>query len=208
MRRDVLVIMPFSDTNRTAGKTWNNILEHIFKPAVRKCGYECGAIEPSTGSLTVSIVRKIHRAWIVLADITDSNANVLYELGVRNCLSRRTIIVTQREEDIPSDLRGYWYIKYDIEPGGMERFYEKLRGLVSDIKSNPAKSDNPVSDYLETEDIYLSSVEQKKSMRKLSAIHTEITGNEITLHQIKKRPLFVNLLTTDCLNLLLTTKGC
>jgi hypothetical protein len=70
-----------------------------------------------TGKLIDSIVEHIHRADVVLADTTDRNANVFYELGIRHSLRKGTIIVCQAGQELPSDLRALWHIQYGLRPG-------------------------------------------------------------------------------------------
>ena len=102
----VFVIMPFSGTRTASEEEWTETFEHIFRPAIESTGFICRRAQVSTGSLITSIIDDLRTSRIVLADITDQNPNVFYELGVRHALSKRTIIISQRAEDIPSDLRG------------------------------------------------------------------------------------------------------
>lgn len=93
MRKDAFVIMPFSATASATEVQWTEVFQEVFKPAFEQCGYECDRAKPMTGSLTETIVERLRNARIVLADITDRNANVFYELGVRHSLRSGTIIV-------------------------------------------------------------------------------------------------------------------
>jgi pyruvate-formate lyase-activating enzyme len=151
MEKEVFIIMPFSDTKTCTKAQWTEIFEDVFKPAFKEINYTCERAEPEIGSLIKSIVKKLYKSPIVLADITDRNANVFYELGVRHSLSLRTIIVTQNADHIPSDLKGYWSIVYSITPGGVSKFKQEIKELVIKIENNQSYSDNPVSDFLNDE---------------------------------------------------------
>ena len=61
------------------------------------------------GNLAESIVERLRNSRIVLADVTDRNPNVFYELGVRHSLRSGTIIVAQNGQHVPSDLQGLWF---------------------------------------------------------------------------------------------------
>ena len=171
--KDVFVIMPFSATKSHSQAKWTEIFEHVFCPAVEACGYTCERAAPKTGSLIASIVERLREARIVLADITDRNPNVFYELGVRHSLSKRTIIVCQDLNDIPSDLRGYWSLQYGLLPGEVARFREEVGRLIYEITRSPDKSDSPVSDFLERENLSVSSYVQAENIKKLGALYTE-----------------------------------
>ena len=53
-------------------------------------------------------------AKIILADLTDRNSNVLYELGLAHALAKPAIIVTPDENLVPFDLRQLRLLIYDV----------------------------------------------------------------------------------------------
>jgi len=53
------------------------------------------------------------KAKIVIADLTNKNPNVFYELGLAHSLAKPAILVTQSMEDVPFDLRSLRVIVYD-----------------------------------------------------------------------------------------------
>ncbi len=151
MPRVCFIIMPFSTTNSCSDSEWTNIYETFFKPAIEGAGldYECRRSMASRGNIVGSILRDLKDSYIVLADLTDRNANVFYELGVRHTLKDRTILVAQDEQDIPFDLRAYAYHIYDWRTEeGKVAFQTRLKSLLSEVDSNPDRPDNPVSDFL------------------------------------------------------------
>ena len=96
-----------------------------------------------------TILQDLNDSHLVLADLTDRNANVFYELGVRHALKDRTILIAQRKEDIPFDLQAYAYHIYDWKtPGGIQALAEKIKALLTEIDDSPERPDNPVSDFL------------------------------------------------------------
>jgi len=182
-KNDVFVIMPFSGTECCSEEKWNEIYEHIFIPAIENSGYKCERALPSTGSLIESIIYKLKESSIVLADITDKNPNVFYELGVRHSLSNRTIIVAQDPKYIPSDLKGYWAIIYGTGPKDVDKFKNDIKRIITEIESNPDKEDNPVSKFIKSENIIISKYKQKEDVKKLNSLLTEFSGNRIILQE-------------------------
>jgi hypothetical protein len=214
IKKNVFVIMPFSSTASCTKEEWYEIYENVFYPAITECGYFCERAVPNTGSLIASIVEKLKTARIVLADITDRNPNVFYELGVRHALSKRTIVISQNTSDIPSDLRGYWSLEYGIRPAQVAQFKRDIHRLITEIEKNPDKSDSPVCDYLERENITILRYMQRENIKKLGALFTELTGNILFLEnflpiqypQSDTSQQFTDIfLSTDCLKLLLNT---
>jgi len=70
------------------------------------------------GSIITQIFDSLNSAEVVIADLTDRNANVFYELGVRHTLRDATILIAQRLEDVPFDLRQQAIIVYDWKISG------------------------------------------------------------------------------------------
>jgi len=204
-KRDIFVIMPFSSTASCTSAQWLEIYENVFKPAIEASGYSCNRATPTTGSLIKSIVNNLHTAYVVLADLTDRSPNVFYELGVRHALSKRTIIVAQHEEYIPSDLKGYWCIIYGTSPGQVSEFKDKIAKVVTEIQDRPEYSDNPVSDYLDHKHIDIMWFTAKDNVKKLGALITELTANINTMTEILQDPKYVDFLSIECLSLLLNT---
>ena len=128
--------MPFSSTASCSGEHWTWIFENLFKPAVEEgnLDLECRRSAPTRGSLISGIVNDLRTAHVVIADLTDRNANVFYEMGVRHSLSNRSIMVAQRSGDIPSDLRGYAYHIYDWRnEERLSEFKAKMQNLLVEV---------------------------------------------------------------------------
>jgi hypothetical protein len=200
--KTAFVIMPFSSTSTTTEQEWTEIYDHVFKGAFEGAGYECERAAPMTGSLLDSILDKLHRSEVVVADITDRNANVFYELGIRHCFRSGTIIVAQSGTQLPSDLHGLWYTQYGTRPAEVARFKEEIKRLLAAIEERGTRGDNPVSDYLEREQRSVSRFLQKDNLKKLGALVTELDGNRMVLNNRGSNREF---LSYGCLDLLINT---
>ena len=202
-KRDAFVIMPFSSTNTHLEDEWTDTFEHVFKPAFEEIGYSCERAQPMIGNLTESIVERLRQSWIVLADLTDKNPNVFYELGIRHSLNKRTIIVAKDSEHVPSDLRGYWFIPYGLKPGEVARFKVEIKRITEQIEADPERVDNAVASYLDRENMSVISVIQRSNARRLDALHTELSGNLIILDEIAHKAKKGASLNGDCIAMLL-----
>ncbi len=203
--KSVFVIMPFSDTISKTSSEWTDIFNEMFSKTFEELNYKCKRIKPTRGNLIKSILHELKTAPIVLADLTDKNANVFYELGVRHCLSKRTIIVSQSYSDVPSDLQGYWCIEYKDTAAGYRKFKDEIKNIITEIELNPNESDNPVSDFIEKENFSIHEEKQRENVKRLSALITELTSIVNTLIVIKKDPQKKTFFETHCINSLLST---
>lgn len=171
--------MPFSSTNRCTSEQWTEIFNNVHKPAVTgsRLGYRCVRSDIRTGAFIKDILMQLNQADVVLADLTDMNPNVFYELGVRHTLKNRTILVSQTMDDVPSDLRQYGVITYETTPNGVVEYKKNLNNLLRDIRDDPDRADNPVSDYLHQKSIITDPIEAKLIEKKLLALVSECSFN-------------------------------
>ena len=82
MPRNCFVIMPFSTTESCTEDEWTQIFEQVLKPAVESVGldYICRRSVATRGNIVGAIVRDLNDSHVVIADLTDRNPNVFYEL--------------------------------------------------------------------------------------------------------------------------------
>lgn len=103
------------------------IFDRHILPVVDSFGVTCrhSADFFTTQTIVNEIWSAIYYADLCIADCTERNANVFYEIGIAHTLGRRTILITQSMDDIPFDLRHWRVIPY--EAWGMEKFESDLR---------------------------------------------------------------------------------
>jgi Nucleoside 2-deoxyribosyltransferase len=108
----VFVLMPFETDWST------NVKSTIGQVCDRMAGqfqglhWERADDMTEPGRITDQIISAIERADVVIADITDANPNVLFELGYADALKKRIIVLNQRVEDTPFDIKDWRQIIY------------------------------------------------------------------------------------------------
>jgi ActR/RegA family two-component response regulator len=152
-KRKCFVIMPFSSTKSCTEEQWLDIFENMIKPAVEDSGfdYDCFRANLVIGNIIRDILDNLNKADVVIADMTDRNPNVFYELGVRHALRNATILITQDMEDVPFDLKHYSCIKYEwTTKKGKGEFNNRIREAFSVIEKDPDGADvmSPIREYL------------------------------------------------------------
>ncbi len=176
-KKKCFVIMPISKTKSCTSDEWAGIFEHMIKPAVTgsKLGFDCEQAKPLTGAFIRDILDRLNRADVVIADLTDKNPNVFYELGIRHTLKNRTILIVQNIKHVPSDLRSYWVVTYEKDLTGAEKFKRRVREILREMQKNPDKPDSPVADFLGLKNIDIFAYEKSANLKKLSALITELS---------------------------------
>lgn len=125
------VLMPFHEP-------FNGYYNHIIMDIVKGSGMKALRADQIFG--TTSIIRDvwdhIWRARMVIADVTDKNPNVNYELGLCHSLGIPTILITQRIEDVPFDYRHRRCIVYHTEEATWtDKLSAALKGTIEAVLS-------------------------------------------------------------------------
>jgi len=104
------VLMPFRDP-------FDGYYQRIIKEAVKAAGLEPLRADEIYGTRAIirDVWEQIWRARVIIADVTDRNPNVNYELGLCHSLGVPTILITQKTEDVPVDYRHRRYILYNTK---------------------------------------------------------------------------------------------
>ena len=69
-------------------------------------------------------------AQLVLADCTEKNPNVFYEIGMAHTVGKKVVLITRSDKDIPSDIKHFDYIPYIYDPEGIGALIEKLSAFL------------------------------------------------------------------------------
>lgn len=137
------VLMPFKEELK-------EIYLEIYKPICIELGFDCWRVDEISrpGSITKDIVQGIVDSDIIIADLTWSNPNVFYELGIAHALNKKTIMTCQRDEKIPFDISNYRVIIYQHTLSGCKELSKKLKKSINEMVASDAAFSNPVTDVL------------------------------------------------------------
>jgi tetratricopeptide (TPR) repeat protein len=108
--------------------------EHIIKPGVLAAGLDCVRADEILHSTMIDkpMFEQLLAADVVVADLSTSNANAIYELGVRHALRPwTTIVMAENEFAFPFDVARLNILRYehlgkDIGAGEAKRVTEEL----------------------------------------------------------------------------------
>jgi hypothetical protein len=139
-------------TNRTLDldKTYK-----IIKAAVEAAGLECIRADDivHSGEIDKPMYELLFNADIAIADLSTSNENAIYELGVRHALKpHTTIVIAEKQFKFPFDLghlviRPYEHLGTGIDFEEAERLKRELSTAIQKILPT-ADTDSPVYTFL------------------------------------------------------------
>lgn len=110
LKNKCFMIMPFDSKF--------DIVYGSVKDALEIAGYNCVRADDISGSTAImnKILQEMLSAQFVIADLSTSNANVFYELGIAHSFkdAKNVIIIKGKDEKCPFDLTHLSYIEYGL----------------------------------------------------------------------------------------------
>lgn len=150
----------------------DQIYTYVVMPAAQRLGYKTVRVAQESGAqyLTASIIQHILDAEIVVADLSDMNPNVMYELGVRHAAGKPAIHISTLGTRIPFDVANLRVIIIDItDIDSITSAAHNLSAAITEIENNPNESGSPVLAALDV-----------KSFQKLNKKETEPDSKEFS----------------------------
>ena len=160
-KRTCFVVMGFGrKTDFETGRTLDldKSYRNMIKPAVEAAGLQCIRADEivHSGLIDVPMYQQLLNADVVVADLSTSNKNAFYELGVRHALRPYTTVVIAEDgvKTFPFDVnhvvvRQYHHLGEDIGFDEVMRFRGLLTAAIGEIlKKQPRDNDSPVYTFL------------------------------------------------------------
>jgi Rad3-related DNA helicase len=151
--KSCFVIMPYGGASEEKRKHYLGVYQSIIIPAVTRAGYEASRsdITREPGNITHQIIRSLLESDIVIADLTDANANVFFELGIRHAFRKSgTIHIVDESHPIPFDIGHYRAIKYSDNFASLPTVIDEIVHAIAVRESQIGRPDNPVHDAIAT----------------------------------------------------------
>jgi hypothetical protein len=123
------VISPIGQDDTDTRKRSDQVLRHIIKKALS----DTYAVERADdigkpGLITLQIIELLMKAPMVVADLSDANANVYYELAIRHFVKKPVVHLITEGQKPPFDVAQMRYISYDLtDPDSVERAARDVR---------------------------------------------------------------------------------
>lgn len=146
--KSCFTIMPF-------GGWHDSYYLDIYLPAIEEVGFIAQRADDlfRPGTIINDIWEYTKGAEIILADLTGKNPNVFYELGLAHAIAKPAILVTEKMDDVPFDLRALRILEYDRnEPDWGAVLKRNIVRSIKEITASPLKAVMPtfLSEYNDT----------------------------------------------------------
>ena len=147
---ECFVIAPIGPPGSDVRDRTESLVEFIIKKAAQD-HYEVtiAHLLPDPGKITVQVIEKIVSSALVIADLTDRNANVFYELSLRHVLNEPAILMVQEDQldQVPFDVKDLRITPYNLQKIKQnDHTIAELRDQILLIEKNEKMSTGALSD--------------------------------------------------------------
>lgn len=114
-QKSCFIIMPISDPSDYEVGHFKRVYEHLIRPACESSNLKPIRADEvkSANHIVLDILQRIVTADLVICDLSSKNANVMYELGVRQAFDLPVVLVKDQRTDRVFDIQGLRSVDYD-----------------------------------------------------------------------------------------------
>lgn len=148
MEKTCFVICPLGEPKSPVRGRSNDVLDQIIRPVMTALGYSVNRADLTPDQTTIPdlISRHIFDDDMIIADLTDCNPNVFYELGKRHAWGGRCVHLTNDISKLPFDVRHHRVISYDLkDPEALDEARKQLRIAVWALDQVPPQCPFPLT---------------------------------------------------------------
>jgi hypothetical protein len=188
VKKKCFVIMPFSKTKEHhTDDYWARHFNSYLKPLIeRNKNLEAFRSQPLRGDIASQIITDLVNSDIVVADLTDHNPNVLWELGIRQSYKQCTITIAETGTQIPFHFSHKGILFYNGEHLENQEFEKRLLEALTNCIESPDDVDSPVLGALGGRGTLYSIIHAQENARRIQALQMEILSNDNLVKNIKE----------------------
>jgi hypothetical protein len=179
------VISPIGEDDSATRKRSDQVLKHIITSSVEQLGYEVIRADKISepGIITHQILQHIVDSPLVIADLTERNPNVFYELALRHAIRKPLVQLIKKGELIPFDVAATRIIQFDLQNlDSVEAAKSEIIAQVKSLEAGKNDSDNPISVSLDLKVLKESGNPKERSLadivEAISDLRLTLTSSE------------------------------
>ena len=130
------VVTPIGSEGDPIRRHIDGVIKAAIKPVLEEYGYQVIAAHTmsESGAIDKQIFKELYEDKLVIANLTQNNPNVMYELAARHCFGKPVIIIAEAGSTLPFDILRERTIFYVNDAQGILDLKERLQRAVESIK--------------------------------------------------------------------------
>lgn len=193
------IICPIGDKGTDTYLRSDQLKRHILMPVLDELHYEGVRADEinRSGSISEQIIGHIIEDSMVIADLTDYNPNVFYELAIRHAYKKPFVQMIILGQKLPFDVSDQRTIKYNLsDPDNIEQSRIDLKKYIENLEQNPSDIITPISSAIVAAELRKSPLQEMKILADLSSQIVDLRN------EIFKMPIRLSRLVSSQSNIL------
>lgn len=161
------VIAPIGKAGSDTRQRSDTVLQYMLKPAATECGLQARRSDEidESGIITNQIIHHLVEDPMVIADLTERNPNVYYELAVRHATGKPFVQIIEQGEPIPFDIASVRTIEIDSQTiAGGDKARQDIARQVRANKESSAIIHNPILAAVTLERLWQAASPEKRQL--------------------------------------------
>jgi hypothetical protein len=192
-KKKCFIIGPIGAEGSDTRKRSDQILKYIIVPVAEQLGYEAQRADKISepGIITTQIIERLFNDDLVIADLTDMNPNVYYELAVRHMVKKPIVQIMQDKQALPFDVSTTRTVKFNYQDlESVANCKDELVKQIKAVEKDPTKVDSPITQAAIMQGLSVSSDPVAKSNEEILSLLRMIVLRTEQLNDIKALTLF------------------
>lgn len=163
------VISPIGDVGTETRKRADELLDMIVEPATLENGLHALRSDEiaAPGMITTQVISHIIKDRMVVADLTDHNANVFYELALRHAFKKPVVQLMLSGQKLPFDVQGARTVIYELtNTEARRKARNDLTRQIASSLSPGFEIESPITIAARLDDLSRSSTPEIQTMMK------------------------------------------
>lgn len=145
--KSAFVISPIGKPNSSTRKRSDARFKHILEPECKNLRYSITRSDKlrTAGIITLDIIKHISGDDLIIADLTDQNPNVFYELAICHSLNKPVLMLVSKGQKIPFDISSMRVVAIDDK--NLRKSKTDIRLMLKSFLEDPEsfKGESPIS---------------------------------------------------------------
>lgn len=151
LNKTCFIITPIGDDQSEIRREIDGINHIAIEPVLKDFGFKMvvSHLIFDSSSIKDEIIKHVYESDLVIANLTNLNPNVMYEVALRHSAGKSIIHIIRNDQKLPFDLQDHRTFSYTNDIKGVSELQDKLRKSIELAVDPKSKISNPIYNALQ-----------------------------------------------------------